>query len=95
MNPNNTHSRPDSPADTIQSVRGIELLTEAQTAAIMHVAQGTLRNARATGSLDLPFIKLTPTKRGKVRYRQSDVVAWIEARTHRNTQEAVVAVEHA
>lgn len=66
------------------------LLTEAQTANMTTLASGTLANARVTGSLGLPFIKLTPGKRGPVRYRKSDVEAWLAARTHKNTMQALV-----
>jgi hypothetical protein len=67
-------------------------LTPVQAASIIQVAPGTLANARVTGSLGLPFVKLTPGKRGAVRYRKSDVEAWMAARTYKNTQQAVVAV---
>lgn len=67
------------------------LLTEAHAANRLNISQGTLRNARSTGSLGLPFIKLTPTKRGRIRYRESDIVAFINARTYLNTHQACPA----
>lgn len=69
-------------------------LTPAQAASIIQVATGTLANARVTGSLGLPFVKLTPGKRGSVRYRKSDVEAWLAARTFKNTQQAIVATRN-
>lgn len=73
-------------------VTDVDLLTEEQAANAMQMHKGTLRNARCTGTLGLPFIKLTPTKRGKVRYRESDIIAWLEARTHLNTNQACTKV---
>ena len=70
------------------------LYTPSQTAGVIGLANGTLANARVTGSLDLPFIKLTPGKRGPVRYRKSDVEAWLAARTYKNTQQAIVAARN-
>lgn len=66
----------------------VVLLTEAQAAQVLQLAKGTLRNARATGSLSIPFIKLTPTKRGKIRYKLSEILLWAESRTHTNTRQA-------
>ncbi|WP_295991236.1 hypothetical protein [Rugamonas sp.] len=70
------------------------LWKEDYTASFVQLARGTLANARVTGSLGLPFIKLTPGKRGAVRYRKSDVEAWLTARTYKNTQQAVVAARN-
>jgi hypothetical protein len=67
------------------------MYTPSQLAMVSGLATGTLANARVTGSLGLPFIKLTPGKRGAVRYRKSDVDAWLAARTFKNTQQAIVA----
>lgn len=70
------------------------LYTPSQTAGVIGLANGTLANARVTGALDLPFIKLTPGKRGPVRYRKSDVEAWLAARTYKNTRQAIVAARN-
>lgn len=64
------------------------LWTEKQVANEIGLAAGTLANARVSGVLGLPFVKLTPGKRGAVRYRKSDVEAWLAERTFNNTQQA-------
>lgn len=54
-----------------------ELLTVAQVAEKIEVTPGTLSVWRSTGRYSLPFIKIG----GKVRYRASDLDAWIARRT--------------
>lgn len=88
MTANITTATPNGPGAVASNA---VLLTEAQAAALMQIHKGTLRNARCTGTLGIPFIKLTLTKRGKVRYRESDILAWLDARTHVNTRQAVDA----
>lgn len=63
------------------------LLTETQAAEVLQLAKGTLRNARVTGSLNIPFLKLSPNKRGKVRYSLSALTEWAAARTQTNTRQ--------
>lgn len=67
------------------------LLTEQQAADFVLVAPGTLRNDRVTGELGIPFVKLSPTKRGAVRYQKSALLEWIKARTYLNTRQASAA----
>ena len=54
-----------------------ELLTEAEAAEKIEVSPGTLSVWRSTGRYSLKFIKVGR----KVRYRRSDVIAWLESRT--------------
>ncbi|MGY0218373.1 helix-turn-helix domain-containing protein [Endozoicomonadaceae bacterium StTr2] len=54
-----------------------DLLTPKQTAKVLLVTEGTLSVWRSTGRYQLPFVKV-----GRwVRYRWSDVLAFIERRT--------------
>lgn len=52
------------------------LLTEQQAAEYLSIAPGTLSVWRSTGRYCLPFVKIGHT----VRYRLSDLNAWIDAR---------------
>lgn len=54
-----------------------ELLTVAQVAEKIDVSTSTLGSWRSTGRHALPFIKIG----GKVRYRASDLDAWLASRT--------------
>ncbi len=54
-----------------------ELLSESEAAPILDVEPGTLSVWRSTGRYGLPFIKIGR----KVRYRRSDLIAWMESRT--------------
>lgn len=54
-----------------------ELLTAEQAAVAIDVSSGTLSVWRCTGRYGIPFIKIGR----KVRYRRSDLVAWLESRT--------------
>lgn len=56
----------------------IELLTPDQMAAAIDVTSGTLSVWRSTGRYGIPFIKIGR----KVRYRRSDLLAWLDSRTH-------------
>jgi excisionase family DNA binding protein len=56
---------------------GADLLDEAQAAEILTVAKGTLGVWRSTGRYGLPFVKVGR----RVRYRRSDLLAWLEKRT--------------
>ncbi len=55
----------------------IELLTEVEAAFEIDVTPGTLSVWRSTGRYGIPFIKIGR----KVRYRKSDLLAWLESRT--------------
>lgn len=57
-----------------------DLLDEVSAAAVLAVTPGTLAVWRCTGRYNLPFIKVGR----KVRYRRTDLDAWLEARTRTN-----------
>ena len=54
-----------------------ELLNEEQAAEYLTVSPGTLAVWRSTGRYSLPFVKVGR----RVRYRLSDLDAWLEARS--------------
>lgn len=56
---------------------GSVLLNDKAAAALLDVAPGTLSVWRSTGRYALPFLKIGR----KVRYRQADLIAWLESRT--------------
>lgn len=58
-----------------------ELLTPRQCAELLHLRVQTLAVWRSTGAHNLPFIKVGTS----VRYRRSDVAAWLAARTIEHT----------
>jgi len=64
---------------TLQSIvqASKELLDERAAAALLDVTPGTLSVWRSTGRYALPFLKVGR----KVRYRQSDLLAWLDKRT--------------
>ncbi|MEF8702924.1 MAG: helix-turn-helix domain-containing protein [Candidatus Accumulibacter sp. UW26] len=73
--------KPQSLGDIIrQSAPLNELLTEQQAATLLHVTPGTLSVWRCTGRYSLPFVKVGRN----VRYRLSDLNAWLESRTQTN-----------
>lgn len=53
-----------------------ELVDESEAAKILDTSPGTLSVWRCTGRYALPFVKIGR----KVRYRRSDLAAWIESR---------------
>lgn len=57
-----------------------ELLDECESAALLNLAPGTLSVWRSTGRYKLPFIKVGRN----VRYRRSDLDAWLASRTREN-----------
>lgn len=63
---------------TIQTIikTGRDLLDEREAAEILDVTPGTLSVWRSVGRYKLPFLKIGR----KVRYRRSDLAAWLEAR---------------
>jgi len=64
---------------TLQSIvqASKELLDDKAAAAVLDVTPGTLSVWRSTGRYALPFLKVGR----KVRYRQSDLLAWLQKRT--------------
>lgn len=64
---------------TLQSIvqANDELLDDKAAAEVIDVVPGTMSVWRSTGRYALPFIKIGR----KVRYRRSDLLAWLEMRT--------------
>ncbi len=56
------------------------LLDEKQAAVILTVKPETLSVWRSTGRYKIPFVKVGR----RVRYRHSDLLAWLESRTRAN-----------
>lgn len=54
-----------------------ELLDDKAAAAVLDVTPGTLSVWRSTGRYALPFLKVGRN----VRYRQADLLAWLDKRT--------------
>ncbi|MCP5227682.1 helix-turn-helix domain-containing protein [Accumulibacter sp.] len=54
-----------------------DLLDEKEAAQVLDTSPGTLSVWRSTGRYNLPFIKIGRN----VRYRRSDLLAWLEKRT--------------
>ena len=57
-------------------------LTPEEAAAELSVSKQTLANWRSTGMFDLPFTKIGK----RVRYRRSDLEAWLTKRTATSTE---------
>ncbi|HRI90346.1 MAG TPA: helix-turn-helix domain-containing protein [Accumulibacter sp.] len=64
---------------TIQSIIEAtrDLLDEKEAGLFLDTAPGTLSVWRSTGRYNLPFVKIGRN----VRYRRSDLLAWLEKRT--------------
>lgn len=76
-----SQQHPQSLSDIIrQSATLNELLDEKQAASILKVQPGTLSVWRSTGRYSIPFVKVGRS----VRYRRSDLLAWLESRTQVN-----------
>lgn len=60
--------------------RSRELLNEREAAEILDASPGTLSVWRSTDRYNIPFIKVG----SKVRYKRSDLEAWLESRTRHN-----------
>lgn len=56
---------------------GADLLDEKAAALFLDNSPGTLSVWRSTGRYNLPFIKIGRN----VRYRRTDLIAWLEKRT--------------
>lgn len=64
---------------TIQEIidKTRELVDEKEAARILDISPGTLAVWRSTGRYNLRFVKIGRN----VRYRRSDLLAWLEKRT--------------
>ena len=59
---------------------GADLLDDKSAAAILDVSPGTLSVWRSTGRYGIPFLKIGRL----VRYRRSDLEAWLESRVRQS-----------
>lgn len=73
------HTQPTAHTSGLRAVlsTGSDLLDDRAAAALLDVSPGTLSVWRSTGRYNLPFLKIGR----KVRYRRTDVEAWMKART--------------
>ena len=55
-----------------------DLMTPEQLSEMLHVTLSTLESWRAKGS-GPPFVRLGKSTRSPIRYRRSEVLAWIES----------------
>lgn len=55
-----------------------KLLNDTEAASFLGVKPGTLSVWRSTGRYGIPFIKVG----SRVKYRESDLIRWLEERTH-------------
>lgn len=60
--------------------RTSDLVNETEAATLLNIAKGTLSVWRSTGRYSIPFVKVGR----RVRYRRSDLEAWLDVRTHSN-----------
>ncbi len=62
-----------------------KLFTTKEVSELLSISEKTLTNSRWSGvGVSIPYIKLSSS----VRYKQSDVSAYIESNIHNNTSEA-------
>lgn len=67
--------------EIVKSARNApEMLDEREAATVLGVAPGTLSVWRSTGRYNLPFVKVG----ARVRYRRSDLEAWLDKRTRQS-----------
>ncbi len=90
MYPNPTTPRPlasmmrQHPGD-VTGLTPETLMTPQQAAQVLGLSVKTLATWRSTGRHALPFIRCG----GRVRYRHSDVAAWLESQSRTSTAAAV------
>ena len=65
-----------------------ELLTKSQTARLYHIAEKTLETWRLKG-IGPKFVRLGGQKRGRIFYRESDVLEYLEQCTRTSTSDNV------
>ncbi len=61
-------------------------LTSEEAAAFLKLSRQTLDRLRVTGE-GPRFTKSSPSKNGKVIYRKSDLIKWLDSRSFRSTSE--------
>ena len=68
----------------------IKLLTPKQTGDYLNISEVTLANSRSTGTgITIPFIKLSNKA---IRYKESDLEAYLDSHTFSHTGEALEAL---
>ena len=75
MHNNSTRRADEKPAEPI-------LLTEKEAGRLMGFAPKTLQAWRSRGHVELPFVRIS---KGCVRYRRSDIYAWIDRQVRNST----------
>ena len=79
-----------SSPDVIRRYEGVDpklaLLSETEAAALLQLKPSTLTNWRSSGRHNLPYVDA-----GKIRYRLSDVIAFMERNTFLHTGEKRLA----
>jgi predicted DNA-binding transcriptional regulator AlpA len=60
--------------------------TSPEAAALLRVSRRTLERMRVEGT-GPRFLKVGPGKRSRVLYRQSDLLAWLNAQSYASTSE--------
>lgn len=60
------------------------LLNADQAAEYLHMSYSNLAKLRVAGK-GPQFLKMSPTKQGKVLYRREDLDAWLESKVRRST----------
>jgi predicted DNA-binding transcriptional regulator AlpA len=71
----------------IEVVGGLRLLSDEQTAQTLGVTRGTLAVWRCTKRYPLPFVRIGR----KIRYRQDDILKFIESRTSSGVSDSGVS----
>jgi predicted DNA-binding transcriptional regulator AlpA len=69
------------PAPARQTCTNVELLTAKAAEKLLDVPPSTLANWRLMGCHKIPFLKIGRN----VRYRCSDLLAWMDAHTYQST----------
>lgn len=55
-----------------------DLLTPGETSLLVRLSESTLKDRRWKGT-GPAYIKLSPGRGGRIRYKRSDVVAWLQS----------------
>lgn len=57
-----------------------KLLTPKQAAEMLATTPSNLAQWRSLGTHNIPYLKLGTNQRARIRYRESDLIQWIEDR---------------
>jgi len=72
--------------DGAVSAPDMTFFTSPEAAALLRVSRRTLERMRVEGT-GPRFLKVGPGKRSRVLYRQSDLLAWLNAQSYASTSE--------